>query len=369
MLIAGALVCKSWLPLAQRLLYHSLIVENSLADASRNPGTFLPEVLLHRSHLLGFTRSLTIRVLNEFTVTLPLFSEDDAPERSRECVRIPDFFFLFAHTPQLRHLELAVDRAQNKIGPFEHHVLDWLSSLVLPIEALDLRYEMPFGSTLVYDLVGIWQTIRALSVLAGHIVLPPERLSINLHQLRLFDPCSATVIKWFLPPPPPNEQSNLQFLELYEIPEEALPVLSIHGPSVSTLTLTCQPAFEISHLFTKLEELVILGRFWSSPLRAFPRTLKHIRLHFPDFMSDSALAAIAQVPPILPDLRVLSIENALTSNKYYPDLQEACETHRVEILVYSVDSSGRAVVSTRQEYRLVCDICHSLTTATSIPIT
>ncbi|KAH9062316.1 hypothetical protein EDB87DRAFT_337903 [Lactarius vividus] len=136
---------------------------------------------------------------------------------------------------------------------------------------------------------------------------------------------------------------NLQFFELYKIPEEALPVLSIHGPTVSTLTLTFQPAFEIAHLFTKFEELVISGRFWSSPLCAFPRTLKHIRLSFRDFMADSAVAAIAQVIPMLPHLRVLSIEKTLVSNKHYPDLQDACKTQRVEILVYSIDSSGRAV--------------------------
>ncbi|KAI9467362.1 hypothetical protein BJY52DRAFT_65233 [Lactarius psammicola] len=341
-LTAGALVCKSWLPLAQRLLYHSLIVENSLTDAFRNPGTFLPEALFHRSHLLRFTRSLAIRVPNEFAVTLPLFSEGDAPKGSRECVQIPDFFFLLAHTPRLRYLEIGVGWAESNIFPFEPHVLDWLSSLMLPIEALDLK-SATFNSTFVNDLVNIWPTIRALSVVAGYLTLPLEGPSISLHQLRLFYPYSATVINWFLPPPLPNEQSNLRFLELYEILDEALPVLSVHGPSVSTLTLTRQPAFEIAHLFTKLEELVITGGFWSSPFHSLPKTLQHIRLHFTGVMSDPAVAAIAQVFSTLPDLRVLSIAEALTSNKDYPDLQEACEAHGVKILVYSVDSSGRAV--------------------------
>ncbi|KAH9002478.1 hypothetical protein EDB86DRAFT_315083 [Lactarius hatsudake] len=339
MLTACALVCKSWLSLARRLLYHSLTVESSRAYASRKPGTLGPEALLHRSHLLGFIRSLSIRVIDESTATLPLFS--DVPQGSQECVRIPDFLSLLTHTPRLRDLHLSVDWAHKNTHSFEPHVLGWLSSLELPIEVLDLKYGRPFDSPLVYDLVGIWPTIRALRVLTGYSGLPPELSSLSLRELRLPITSLATLIGWLLPHPPPNEPSNLQFLELYEISEEARAVLSVHGPSVSTLTLTRQPAFGIAHLFTKLEELVIAGPFWSSPLPAFPRTLKHIRLQVHAFMSDDVSAAIAQVLPILLDLRVITIEETLTHDKHYSDLQEACETHRVEILVNSVDLSGR----------------------------
>ncbi|KAH9002479.1 hypothetical protein EDB86DRAFT_2827416 [Lactarius hatsudake] len=126
MLTAASLVCKSWLPLAQHLLYRSVTVlqYSPAAYISRSPGTFTTEALLQRSHLLRFTRSLSIHVLGKSTATLPPFSEDDAPEGSRECVRIPDFFFLFAHTPQLRYVELSMDLAQKNIGPFEPHILD-----------------------------------------------------------------------------------------------------------------------------------------------------------------------------------------------------------------------------------------------------
>jgi hypothetical protein len=192
---------------------------------------------------------------------------------------------------------------------------------------------------------------------------------MSLHELRLPITSLATVIEWLLPPPPANEQSKLRFLELYEIPEEARTVLSVHGPSVSTLILTRQPAFEIAHLFTNLEELVLVGPFWSNPLPAFPRTLKHIRLQVHAFMSDGVVAAFAQVVPMLPDLCVISIEEALTFDKHYSDLREVCEIHRVEILVNSVESYGRTVVSTRREYRFNCDVSILLTTTISIPIT
>ncbi|KAH9021157.1 hypothetical protein EDB85DRAFT_2001395 [Lactarius pseudohatsudake] len=331
MLTAASLVCKSWLPLAQALALPPAYI-------SRSPGTFRTETLLQRSHLLGFTRSLSIHVLGKSTATLPPSSEDDAPEGNRECVRIPDFFFLFAHTPQLRCVELSIDLAQENIGPFEPHILDWLSGLVLPIEALDFDDWGLFHSTFVYDLVCIWPTIRALRVLTRYNGLPLERPSINLRELKLPTPSlAAVVIEWLLPPPPPNELSNLQFLELYDIPEEARAALSVHGPGVSTLTLWRQPAFEIAHLSSSQ------GPLWRSPLSAFPKTLKHIRIRVPGFMSNSVVPAVARMLPMLPDLRVLSIENGLTSNEHYPDLQEACETHRVEILVNSVDSSGRRV--------------------------
>ncbi|KAI9447676.1 hypothetical protein H4582DRAFT_1895549 [Lactarius indigo] len=261
MLTACALVCKSWLSLTRRLLYHSLTVESSRAYASRKPGTLGPEALLHRSHLLGFIRSLSIRVIDEYTATLPPFP--DAPQGSQECVRIPDFLSLLAHIPRLRDLRLSVDWAHKNTHSFEPHVLGWLSSLELPIEVLDLKYGRPFDSPLVYDLVGIWPTIRALRVLTGYSGLPPVVSSLCLRELRLPINSLATLIGWLLPHPPPNEPSNLRFLELYEISEEARAVLSVHGPSVSTLTLTRQPAFGIAHLFTKLEELVIAGPFWS----------------------------------------------------------------------------------------------------------
>jgi len=75
------------------------------------------------------------------------------------------------------------------------------------------------------------------------------------------------------------------------------------------------------------------------------------------------------VVPMLLDLRVVSIEEALTFDKHYSDLLKVCETHRVEILVNSVESYGRTVVSTRREYRFNCHVGRFLTTAVSIPIT
>ncbi|KAF8261767.1 hypothetical protein EI94DRAFT_1745192 [Lactarius quietus] len=147
---------------------------------------------------------------------------------------------------------------------------------------------------------------------------------------------ATIILKWSLPPPHPNEQSYLRFLELEIIPEEARAVLSVHGPSVSTLTLYHQPRFEIDSLFTNLEELVIANPVWSSPLPAFPRTLKHIKVITGPFMPlDHVIALVAQVVPTLPNLRVISVEARFAANKHYLDLQEACQTQGVEILVHS----------------------------------
>lgn len=182
----------------------------------------------------GFTQSLSI-VLGKrpAAVTVPLFSKGDAPEESHVCVQIPDFFLLLAHNPQLRYLEPSVDWMQRNlnIDPFGPRILDWLLSLVSPVEALDLNYGGCFFSTFVNGLVGIWPTIRAK---IGYNRLPPERPSISLRELRLSFTPFATVIEWLLPRPPQDEQSSLWFLEVYDIPEKALPVLSVYGPSIST---------------------------------------------------------------------------------------------------------------------------------------
>jgi hypothetical protein len=341
------------------VLYRSVTVETGAADVSQSPGTVTLEALLQEPHLLGLTRSLSIIVRGK-TTTLPLFSENDSPKGGRKSILIPDFFFLLAHTPRLRYLKL--DWAKLKIAQIEPHILDWLSSLVLPMEVLDISKGGPFRSTFVYDLVGIWPTICALRAFVGRLGPPPGRASIRLRELRLaysHATLGTATIEWLLPPPPPNEQSILRFLELDDIPEEARTVLSVHGPSVSTLTLACQPSFEIAHLFTKLEELVILGPIWKGSLSTFPRTLKHIRLQVDGKLSETFMhfsgpfvATIAQDLHMLPDLRLISIEKEFTANEYYPELRKACETHKIEILVSSSDSSGIPVVSAYQRSQL-----------------
>ena len=238
-------------------------------------------------------------------------------------------------------------RAEHNIYPFEPHIQDWLSSIVLPIEVLDIDV-WHIRSAFVYGLVGIWPTVRALRLSTiENPGLLPEKPSISLRELRLPHMYSVPVIEWLLPLPLLNEHSNLRFLELENITEEAYAVLSVHGHSVSSLTLINQPSFEFAHLFTRLEELVMDNPFWRNPLPALPRTLKHIMLDR-NYVSPNLAAAIVQLVSTLPDLRVISIEKKCTANEYYPDLQEVCKAHRVEILVRSSDSSGREVVSAFQ---------------------
>lgn len=348
-LVACTLVCKSWLPLAQSLLYHSVIVQaGSYYAVTRDPGTCGSRALLQQSHVLEFTRSLSISVHGKAPAkSLKHLSEDFTPKGFRKRTRVPDFFALLDHTPRLQCLTLTVGSADKNISPFEPHILYWLPSLKLSVEVLDIQDFVGGGSFLrsafFYHLVRIWKkTIQALRVATGDACddgLSPERPNLRLRELRLHPTRSAAAIEWLLPPPPLDEQSNLRFLELHGIPEEARAVLSVHGPSVSSLTLTFQPKFEVAQLFTNLEELVITAPDWTG-LSAFPRTLKHIRLEVLPFLPgflflpepDTLVAAIAKELPTLPDLRVISIEEALTANKYYPDLQKACETHKVEIL-------------------------------------
>ena len=368
---ACALVCKSWLPLARRFLYRSVTVGTSSADASLLfPRTLGPEELLHRSHLLKFTRSLSIYLLGQLPATP--FSEDDSPMVGPK--RIPDLLLLLAHTPRLQYLTLVSYSTEEIIGLFEPHILDWLSTLVLPVEVLSI---CGGRNTYVYDLVGIWPTIRALHAFTddNDNGPPPKRANIRLRELKLFgsnDALVTAIIEWSLPPPPPNEPSILRFLSLDKIPEEARAVLSVHGPSVSTLTLECQPHFEIASLFTNLEELILMTPSWSNPLPALPKTLKHLRLAYgpvdADMSQNNVVDAFAQVVPTLPDLRIISIDKGFTANMHYPDLRGVCETHKVEIVLTSLIFDEKPVVSAYERSQLVCDVCHSLTTAISIPI-
>jgi hypothetical protein len=348
---ACAVVCKSWLPFTRSLLYHSLTIENTRIDVSRTPGTLGPAVLLKRSYLLTFTRSLSVRVIDEHTTTRPVFAKDGPSSCSRypECVSIPDFLSLLAHTPRLRSLCLSVFWSRENQCSFESLILDWLSSLALPIEVLDLRYGKPMDSPLVYDLVRLWPTIRALRVRTDCDMTLPERPITRLRELRLPITSLATVIEWFLPPPSPDDRSNLRVLELYEIPDGGRTLLSAHGPNVTSLTLTRQPVSGLADIFTGLEEFVIAGPFWSSPLPTLPKTLMHIRLQVHAFMSDSVLPAITAEVPSLSNLRLMSVEEALTTDKHYPSLQEACRAHGVEILVNPIDSSLTGTVVSKPE--------------------
>lgn len=365
---ACAVVCKSWLPFARSLLYRSLTIENTRIDVPRTPGTLGPAVLLQRSYLLKFTRSLTVRVIDEFTTTRLIFAPE-GPHRYPECVSIPDFLSLLAHTPRLRSLCLSVFWSRGNKCSFESLILDWMSSLALSIEELDLRYGKPMDSPLVYDLVRLWPTIRALRVRTDYDMSLPERPNTRLRELRLPITSLAPVIEWFLPPPSPHDRSNLQILELYEIPDGGRTLLSAHGPTVTSLTLTRQPATGLADLFTELEELVIAGPFWSSPLPTLPKTLMHIRLQVHAFMSDSLLPAVIAEVPSLSSLRLISVEEALTTDKHYPSLQDACRAHGVEILVNPIHSSitGTAVSKPRGAARTsVKHICANYTSLASI---
>ncbi len=352
MLKACAVVCRSWLPFTRSLLYHSLTIENTRVDVSRTPGTLGPAALLQRSHLLTFTRSLSVRVIDEFTATRPIFAQD-APGRCPECVSVPDFLSLLAHTPRLRCLYLSVLWSQGNQCSFEPLVLGWLSSLALSVEVLDIGYGKPMDSSLVYDLVRLWPTLQALRVRTDYdMFLPEKRPDASLHELRLPITSLATVIEWFLPPPSHQDRSNLQILELYEIPDGGRALLSVHGRNVTSLTLSRQPVSGLADLFAELEEFVITGPFWNSPLPTLPKTLMHIRLQVHAFMSDSVLPAIASIVPSLSNLRLMSVEEALTTDEHYPGLKEACKAHGVKMLVNLIDSSlTGTVVSTPKELR------------------
>jgi hypothetical protein len=343
------------------MLYHSLTIENTRMDVSRTPGTVGPVALLQGSHLLTFTRSLTVHVIDEFAITTPIFAQEGSG-RYPGCVSITDFLSLLAHTPGLRNLRLFVYWSRGDRCSFEPFILDWLSSLVLPMEVLDLRYGKPLDSSLVYDLVRLWPTIRALRVRTDCGKSLPERPNVHLCELRLPITSSAAVIEWFLPPPS-HDPSNLRILELYEIPEGGSALLSFHGPSVTSLTLTRQPVSGLADLFTELDEFVIAGPFWGCPLPTLPKTLMHIRLQVHAFMCDSVLPAIATAVPSLANLRLVTVEEALKTDKHYPFMQEACKTHGVEILVNPIDSSLTGTVVSDPDSRGVS--VSSLIVATS----
>jgi hypothetical protein len=77
------------------------------------------------------------------------------------------------------------------------------------------------------------------------------------------------------------------------------------------------------------------------------------------FMSDSVLPAIAAAVPSLGNLRALTVEEAVMADKYYPTLQEACGTNRVEIFVNPMNPSlsGPVVSATRPTPDLFARFC------------
>jgi hypothetical protein len=111
-----------------------------------------------------------------------------------------------------------------------------------------------------------------------------------------------------------------------------------------------------------LEEFVIAGPFWSGPLPTLPKTLMHIRLQVHAFISDSVLPAITAAVPSLGNLRALSVEEALTTDKHYPALRHVCEANRVEILVNPMNPPFAGTVvspSPLPPRRILADYCPS----------
>lgn len=94
----------------------------------------------------------------------------------------------------------------------------------------------------------------------------------------------------------------------------------------------------------------------------------HIRLQVHAFMSDSVLPAITAEVPSLPNLRMMSVEEALTTDKQYPSLKEACKAHGVEILVNPIGSSLTGTVVSKPEELRGLKALHADYVLISIPI-
>jgi hypothetical protein len=94
------------------------------------------------------------------------------PQRhSRSCPK-SRLLSLLAYTPGSAFAPLS-RQAHKNVHSFEPHILDWLLSLVLPIEVLGFIYGRPLDFPFVYDFMSIWSTIQVLRVLTSYEGLPP----------------------------------------------------------------------------------------------------------------------------------------------------------------------------------------------------
>lgn len=310
-LSACARVCTSWRPLAQRLLFHQVVVPG-IHQTSSTRESFRSTVLSTSDggrELASYIRRVDV------TIRGPE-DEDNLVQLINHCHHLYELVLRASGVHALRDVTM--------------HALG--SPLVIdrptPIRALFLSCGIQ--SPILYQLLAVWPTIQFLRIGTELAALPPKTLETKakLYELVLYRLPSVRAMEWMLS----ASDGSLRILECQVVPDARYDtILDAHTRHLQSLRVFHQTlrSRTFIHKCVNLQELMLaqLSRFL--PLGELPETLEHVAFRQLPGVSDAISTSIISAVDKLPRLRLMSCDASARQSEHYPALEEKCRKKRV----------------------------------------
>ncbi|KAI0061939.1 hypothetical protein BV25DRAFT_716936 [Artomyces pyxidatus] len=310
-LLASSLVCKSWKPISQSLLFRrgpQILTEDDAA--------IFISILRENPTLGTYVRSLRI---------LGLFShESDKPRVNTE-----QTITLLGLCPQLLDLTFFTET-------------ELTTDELARIQALDLqlvRLQFPGLIRQLYEIAILWPTIRFMQcgVSTGPFdsVVPPQTgppFTLEGVQIAYGTAEDSPFMPWLL-----KDSSSPFELEILMdlLASSSLGALATYSYRIRLLSVTPFPPQSILNQLPALEELIV-GEL-PPEQRVLPQTVRHFGYHhrythWPPVLVER-MDILLQMLRLLPDLRVVSATRAIESWKLLY-LEQECRGIAVEFAIY-----------------------------------
>ncbi|GBE84996.1 hypothetical protein SCP_0701810 [Sparassis crispa] len=186
-------------------------------------------------------------------------------------------------------------------------------------------------SPILFQLLGVWPTVRFLRIGTELNATPPARSSnLKLYELILHRNPSPEIARWLLS----NPETDLQIAEFRDVPGPKWDdLLAEHGARLRSLRLTRYSAHAQAVLrhCPNLEEAVFYQVSPFPQLVGLPSSLEHLGFRNPVWSSSPSLRSIISVIDTLPRLRIVTCDAATETHPDFALLQRKCEKRGIEL--------------------------------------
>ncbi|KAI0051068.1 hypothetical protein FA95DRAFT_1554880 [Auriscalpium vulgare] len=240
---------------------------------------------------------------------------------------------------QLYQLTLHVASSVMHIQPA---IIDSLCALSLNIRALDL--EAGSSSTVVYELLEVWPSIRHLNLRESLYTLPPAiRPAFSLYELSVRGVnVTPHAMEWLISPRDPSSGVSTRILGLHKDRYTACPAVSTQAPFIQSLTLQRWLKWVDLGLFTDLKELIM----FFIPGHPIPplQGIEHLAIqpNYSGVSTPDQLEHVLDAVRTLPNLKHVSISEAMSRRPDFPTLRAACEERTVDVVVLPLETEPRS---------------------------
>ncbi|EIN12754.1 hypothetical protein PUNSTDRAFT_130997 [Punctularia strigosozonata HHB-11173 SS5] len=312
-LLSCALVAKSWTGPAQELLFRSVRGRQFL-QALQSPSD-----TIRLSQLSAYVVKCDIAI-------------GRSQDSQASILRPSDLITLLRALPKLYELTLRVHYPYE----FDGDTLDELRAQSgCQLRALNFMQSGGVQSLVLYQLLGVWRTIRHLRI-GCEVRSPPLwalQIKLDLYELSMFRMPTLGAFDWLLSP---SVAPNLQILELRDVPSRSsCSSLDAHVHRLRSLRvgrLDLSSSGLISRC-SNLGELVLYQIPTILPLdhSQLPRTIVHLSFRNPGWGASEALGSLLSAVRLLPMLKLVTCDQLSTATTDYHKLLSICADRSIAL--------------------------------------